>query len=226
MPKNEVNDLITDQEMAFARLVLYGTMTDRDAAQTAGLNPDTAAYTKAKPRVRAYMLEHRAAVQQKLVEQEAEGLRQQNTVREKVLLRLWEVANMGPEMTRNSITGQVKAIAMIVAIEGLIPDRRAVSAQKEAAPLPNKATIFQAQWLRKQRGETIDPQPGTPLSEKDGPGLAGSEQAPAPASGPADSDSANRRSPSETNPYSPPAASAPDTRVPFSIQKNPFAPYR
>ena len=72
MPKNNVTDLITDQEMAFARLVLSGTMTDRDAAQAAGLNPDTAAYTKSKPRVRAYMLEHRAAVQQQLVEQEAD----------------------------------------------------------------------------------------------------------------------------------------------------------
>ena len=58
MPKNQVSDPITDQEIAFARLILSGTMTDRSAAETAGLNPDTAAYTKAKPRVRAYMLEH------------------------------------------------------------------------------------------------------------------------------------------------------------------------
>ena len=72
MPKNQVIDPITDQEMTFAHLVLSGTMTDRSAAEAAGLNPDTAAYTKAKPRVRAYMLEHRAAVQEKLVEQETE----------------------------------------------------------------------------------------------------------------------------------------------------------
>jgi len=45
-------------------------MTDRRAAEAVGLNPDTAAYTKAKPRVRAYMLEHRAAVHERLVEQE------------------------------------------------------------------------------------------------------------------------------------------------------------
>jgi hypothetical protein len=32
MPKNNVSDLITDQEIAFARLVLSGTMTDRGAA--------------------------------------------------------------------------------------------------------------------------------------------------------------------------------------------------
>ena len=59
MPKKQVTDPITDQEIAFARLVLSGTMTDRRAAEAAGLNPDTAAYTKSKPRVRAYMLEHR-----------------------------------------------------------------------------------------------------------------------------------------------------------------------
>jgi hypothetical protein len=75
MPKNQASDLITDQEIAFVRLVLSGTMTDRDAAQAAGLNSDIAAYTKAKPRVRAYMLEHRAAVQQQLLDQESEKLR-------------------------------------------------------------------------------------------------------------------------------------------------------
>ena len=35
-------------------------MTDREAAQSAGLPPDSAAYTKSKPRVRAWMLQHRA----------------------------------------------------------------------------------------------------------------------------------------------------------------------
>ena len=50
-------------------------MTDRRAAEAVGLNPDTAAYTKAKPRVRAYMIEHRAAVHERLVQQETEGLR-------------------------------------------------------------------------------------------------------------------------------------------------------
>jgi hypothetical protein len=117
MPKNKVDDLITDQEMAFARLVLSGTMTDRDAAQAVGLNPETAAYTKSKPRVRAYMLEHRAAMQQQLLDQEAdlsrlavERQRRQELRREQVLDRLWEIAKMSPEMTRGSITGQVKAL--------------------------------------------------------------------------------------------------------------------
>ena len=92
MPKNKVNDPITDQEMAFARQVLSGGMTDRQAAEAVGLNPDSAAYTKSKPDVRAYMLQHRAAVEQQLAQQAAdlsrravEELHRVNLEREKVL---------------------------------------------------------------------------------------------------------------------------------------------
>jgi hypothetical protein len=134
MPKNKINDPITDQEIAFARLVLSGAMTDRQAAEAVGLNPDCAAYTKSKPHVRAYMLEHRAAVEQQLVQQEVEGQRRLNLDREQVLNRLWEIANLSSEMTRGSITGQVKALTMIIAMQNLIPNRRAISA---AVPAPN-----------------------------------------------------------------------------------------
>ena len=88
MPKNTVSDPITDQEMAYAHLIMSGTMTDRRAAEAVGLNPETAAYTKAKPRVRAYMMEHRAAVREKLVDQEADGLRKLNIGRDQILDRL------------------------------------------------------------------------------------------------------------------------------------------
>jgi hypothetical protein len=97
MPKNKVSDPITDQEIAFARLVLSGAMTDRRAAEAVGLNPDSAAYTKSKPRVRAYMLEYRAAVQQQLVQQEADGLRRLNLNRTQVLNRLWESPTSAPK---------------------------------------------------------------------------------------------------------------------------------
>ncbi len=180
MPKNKVSDLITDQEIAFARLVLSGTMTDRGAAQAVGLNPDTAACTKSKPRVRAYMVEHRAAVQQQLVEQETdlsrravEGLRRLNLGREQVLARLGEIANLGPEMTRGSISGQVKALSMIVAMQSLIPDRRAGSSENKSAPPPTHPDIYAAAWLGGQQGKTIDPQPGPAFAEEeDEPGLA------------------------------------------------------
>ena len=179
MPKNKVTDLITDQEIAFARLVLSGTMTDRRAAEAVGLPPDSAAYTKSKPRVRAYMLEHRAAVQQQLVEQDSDEQHRQNLGREQVLANFWEIANLSPEVTRGSITGQVKALSMIVAIEGLIPDRRAIAAQNKTAPPPVTAQIYQAAWLAEQQGKTITPQPGPALAqEEDEPARSASPGAP------------------------------------------------
>jgi hypothetical protein len=217
MPKNKVSDLITDQEIAFARLVLSGTMTDSGAAPAVGLNPDTAGYTKSKPCVRAYIIEHRAAVQQQLVEQETEGLRR---------------LNLGPEITRGSITGQVKALSMIVAMQSLIPDRRAGSLEKKSAPLPSHPGIYAAAWLGEQERKTIDPQPGPALvEEEDEPNLAEPELAPGSAEDappPPDTPSpifdpsgfANRPNSSEPTPSAP---SAPDTRVSLSIKKNPFA---
>ncbi len=136
MPKNEVSDPITDQEIAFALLVLSGAMTDRQAAEAVGLDPDSAVHTKAKPSVRAYMLEHPAAAQQPLVQQDAVRLPRISPDREQVLARLWELAHLSPEMTRNSITGQVKAISMIVAMQNFIPDRRALSSEQKSAPAP------------------------------------------------------------------------------------------
>ena len=236
MPKNKVNDLITDQEMAFARLVLSGGMTDRQAAEAVGLNPDSAAYTKSKPRVRAYMLEHRAAVQQQLVQQEAEGLHRLN------LDRLWEIANLSPEMTRGSITGQVKALSMIVAMENFIPDRRAVdrlalSSEKESAPAPIPQ-IHTAAWLARHQAKTSDPQL-SPAQQEDAPGILASpgvpwkkpERAPGPAAeaplnpGPNQSNFAQPFSLSQPSPlasYIPGVTYVPDLRVPFSIKENPF----
>ncbi len=164
MPKNTVSDPITDQEIAFARLILSGTMNDRRAAEAVGLNPDTAAYTKSKPRVRAYMIEHRAAVRERLVDQEAEGLRQLNLGRDQILARLWELANLSHEVTRGIIAGQIKALAMIVAIEGLIPDRRlSSSAGTQPAVPPVAAQIYSSEWRRKQQHQPVGEEPGGPV---------------------------------------------------------------
>jgi hypothetical protein len=237
MPKNQVSDPITDQEIAFAHLVLSGTMTDRRAAEAVGLNPDTAAYTKAKPRVRAYMLEHRATVHERLVQQETEGLRRLNLGREQVLARLWEIANLSPEMTRNSLSAQIKALSMIVAIEGLIPDRRAGSSEKKSAS-PLAVPQFDTDaWLRERQGKTTGPQPGhDPVRDEDGPGVpdpppgaaADAPASPGPTPGPdfvpGESIFARPFSPAETTlsaPHAPVSASAPSNRVPSSIEKNP-----
>jgi hypothetical protein len=213
MPENNVNDPITDQEKALAHLILSGTMTDRQAADAVGLNPDTALEIKSKPRVSDYILKLRAAVQQEPVEQF-------NVSRDQVLTRLWDIANMDPERTRSSMSSQVKAISMIVAIEGLIPDRQAIS-QKQPAPPP--PAFYKAEWLRNQQnGKNVDPE------QQSAP--AGAEEPPPPASSPAPDPTPNLSGP--LNPFQNtssvprvPTADyfAPDTRVPFSIPKNPFA---
>jgi hypothetical protein len=169
MPKNTVTDPITDQEIAFARLILSGTMNDRRAAEAVGLNPETAAYTKAKPRVRAYMMEHRAAVRERLVDQEAdlsrravEGLRKLNLGRDQILARLWELATLSHEATRGIIAGQIKALSMIVAIEGLIPDRRFSRTATQPAAPSGEPDIYNAEWLRKQQREPACEEPSEP----------------------------------------------------------------
>src|SRR6202453_4704186 len=150
MPKNKVSDPITDQEMAFAHLILSGTMTDRAAAEAVGLNPESAAYTKSKSRVRAYMAEHRAALQEKLVLQESEGLRKLNVGRDKVLERLWELATLPPDVTRGNINGQLKAVAMFAAMGGLFTAASEAQPEQPPAPPPVKPQIYVAEWRREQ----------------------------------------------------------------------------
>ena len=208
MPKNQVTDPITDQEIAFAHLILSGTMTDRRAAEAVRLNPDTAAYTKAKPRVRAYMHEHQATVRERMVQQETEEVHRKNKAREQVLARLWQIANLSPEATRNSASAQMKALSMIVAIEGLIP-----SGSNSRRPSSAQNTAPSVDWLSEQQTSTAvpDPTPGAvvhPTSDL-GPALDPSEPSFVP---------------SEPAPPSPQAhvpASAPDNRVASSIEKKP-----
>ena len=242
MPKNTVTDPITDQEMAFAHLILSGTMNDRRAAEAVGLNPDTAAYTKAKPRVRAYMIEHRAAVREKLVDQEAEGLRQLNLGRDQILARLWELANLNPEATRGSMAGQIKALAMIVAIEGLIPDRRVSSsaATQPAAP-PVKAQIYVSDWRRKQQHQPAGEEPGDAVAAAEAQPASPQAPEPEPVPNPATAATPplpDRNQPSLADPLIPqglnwvPAAtdsgletllgSASSPRQPFSFKRGPF----
>jgi hypothetical protein len=242
MPKNQVSDPITDQEVAFAHLLLSGTMTDRQAAEAVGLNPATAAYTKAKPRVRTYMLEHRAAMHEHIVQQETEELRRRNQGRERVLACLWKIADLNPEMTRNSMSAQIKALSMIVAIEGLIPDRntdrRAGSAQNKSTPQPVHPQFDTAAWLREQQGNTTGFQPSPDLvRDEDEPGVpdpAPGEAADAPSrlgSTPAP-DSVSSRSifarpsaPSEAAPSASDASCPPLLQTPGSLslqKRNPI----
>jgi hypothetical protein len=232
MPKNTVTDPITDQELAFAHLVLSGTMNDRRAAEAAGLNPDAAAYTKAKPRVRDYMIEHRAAVREKLVDQEAEGLRKLNLGRDQVLARLWELANLSHEVTRGIIAGQIRALSMIVAIEGLIPTRRVSPAVTQPTAPPVEAPFYKSQWLRQQQDQAADKDPGDTVAPNEA--QPGAHQVPEPQPPPPP----EQHHPSPANPFTIPDGrmrvpdaigaifdSASETtmsrRLPFSLKKGP-----
>jgi hypothetical protein len=168
--------------------------------------------------------------------------------RDQVLARLWEIAHLGPEVTRGSITGQVKALSMIIAIEGLIPDRRAASTRNKPAPPPVDAQIYPAAWLRKQQpGQSVDPQPPPPPAQEEAasqppspPSWAdGAPPVSGPTPGPTPEPTLDVSEPTVfAAPVSPsqkassaprvPMADyvAPDTRVPFSIKRNPFAPRR
>jgi hypothetical protein len=143
-------------------------------------------------------------------------------------------------MTRGSITGQVKALSMIVAMQNFIPDRHAISSEKKSAPAPTPQ-IYASAWRRAgQQATTIDPQPSPARAQEEDsparpgvpwgvpePKLApGSVGDPLPDPGPSQSTFAHRFTPSEAPPpYVPLFASVPDLRVPFSIKKNPFNPF-
>jgi hypothetical protein len=116
--------------------------------------------------------------------------------RERILARLWEIADMDPERTRNSMSAQIKAIAMIVAIEGVIPDRRAGSARSKSAP--------------------------SPVSQPSSAGSSAGSSAPDSS----ESAFAKNLKPSGTTPPAPHPAvfvSTPGIKVPFSFEADPFA---
>ena len=85
MPKGPVETPITDQEIAFAHLILEGKLTDREAAEAVGISPGQAAYVKGKPRVREYMDSHRASVRAGLVQHEVDALAEFNIGREQIV---------------------------------------------------------------------------------------------------------------------------------------------
>ena len=84
-------------------------------------------------------------------------------------------------MTRGSITGQVKALSMIVAMQNFIPGRLAVSSspqrasEKKSAPVPPAhPQTYAAAWRGGQKTTTIDPQPtAAPDQEEDSPARPG-----------------------------------------------------
>src|ERR1700685_1314042 len=82
----------------------------------------------------------------------------QNLIRDQVLARLWQLANLSHELTRGSIAGQIKALTMIVAIEGLIPDRRSSPPETQPKAPPVNAEIYESECLRKPQHQAAGPQ--------------------------------------------------------------------
>jgi hypothetical protein len=155
--------------------------------------------------------------------------------RGQVLARLWQIANLDAEVTRGSMSAQIKALSMIVAIEGLIPnrlsDRRAVSAQNKSVPPPFPAQIDTAHWRRTQQNEkNVDPSPAQEEAEpQSAPGGAHDSPRPTPEPTLDLSESAFTAcplNPSQTTSLLPRIDIdyfALHARVPFSVPGNPFA---
>jgi hypothetical protein len=157
MPKGSVETPITDDELAFAHLVLSGKMTDREAAERAGIDPDRAAYVKAKPRVKAYMEEYRADVRASLVQREVDVLSELNIGREQIIGQYWLFTKLEPERTNGNIAGQVRALDSLRDMLGFGGPQPGQKPAGEGDGEP-KHQIYRAKWMRK---------PGDPDYEED-----------------------------------------------------------
>ena len=57
--------------------------------------------------------------------------------RNDILARLWELANLSPEVTKGIVTGQLKALELLLEVLAPMP-------VEPAAPKPN---VYRASWL-------------------------------------------------------------------------------
>ena len=112
-------------------------------------------------------------------------------------------------MTRGSIAGEMKALAILVAIEGLIPDRRLSSSAATQPPAPPvNAQIYESQWRRKQHHQPAGEEPGDPVAHTKTPPAAPQVPNPEPTPEPAhdlangtSSPNLDRSQPSVANPF-------------------------
>ena len=111
-------------------------------------------------------------------------------------------------MTRGSITGQVKALSMIVAMQNFIPDCPTPSSDKNSPPAPIPPQIYAAAWRNQEEDSPAGP--GVPWKPESAPRSA--EEAP-PNPGPSQANSDDPFSSSEASPlapYVPVCGSVPD----------------
>jgi hypothetical protein len=167
MPKGPVQTPITDQEIAFAHLVLAGTMTDKTAAKVVGIDPSRAAYVKAKPKVQAYMEEHRASVRAGLVQHEVDALAKFNISREQILAKWWEFANIDPAKGYNT-SSQSRALELLWKGLGYV-ESDPKKPDEGAGEDSSKPDVYVAAWLREARGEKAEGEIPDPLPKTEEP---------------------------------------------------------
>jgi hypothetical protein len=146
MPKGKVETPITDQELAFALLLLAGKLTDREAADAVGLGAANASYVKAKPRVKEYMEQHRASVVAAIVQHESDVLAEQNIGREQIMAQYWKLAGLSPADTNGNITGQVRALDSLREMLGLVGPQ---PGERSAGEGDSEPDVYVAKWMRK-----------------------------------------------------------------------------
>ena len=110
---------ITEQEIKYAHLLMCGKHTDMAAAELAGFNRNFASRLKFKPRVQQYMLLYRTQFATMMANQELAAIRKFDISRTSLIQLNWTLANLPPERTRDTISGQVEASREVAELLGL-----------------------------------------------------------------------------------------------------------
>lgn len=118
---------IMEREMLFASMVMKGsknpnaTQLERieEAGKTLGIKASDATRMFHRKPVQAWMDKYRANLMTEMVRTEVRELRRKGYTREDVLTRLFELASLEPERTKNTITGQVEALKEMGVVMGI-----------------------------------------------------------------------------------------------------------
>jgi hypothetical protein len=112
---------ISEQEMAFCHLLITRNAKNRTEAQCAemaGFPPKSANVLKRKPRIQQYLMIYQTQFAAMMAQQEVDKMLALDIDRSALVRKLWMLANITPERTRGTITGQVDAIEQIAGMLG------------------------------------------------------------------------------------------------------------
>ena len=143
MAKGKVKRPLNDKEIKFAHFMMTGDMTDRQAAEKAGIPASSADNVKAKPEVQDYMAAYRDGVRNALAKHEAKVLVKFDITPDQLLLRLWQIAKMGAQETNGTMHAQVSAVKELL-------DRAEKKPAAHEDGEPKGPKIYQPAWMREQ----------------------------------------------------------------------------